>query len=370
MRKYLWQAKDAEGREVSRYIVAESAHAAREQLLAEGLRDLSLIRDDIVADIAAKSPSLAHLSAEEAVKIHRLPKMTRGRLAWNVLKDCGFIGVIALAFAARSWQRGRTGMALATVAIFGVFVIYATLLRLNSYLWTRLNEAREWQDIGEVFRLSNWLARIRGLTGKGIAQHQLIKFRTLAFAWQGNLTQALGEFRYYQDKFPPAQYASHVGSIYEAVGKIDESIQQAEQALTLDPKVAVYRSDLAWKLLYHDRDLTRAKALLDEADALVLPELARPFTLRNRGMIALREGRPEEAQRLLKEALEIWLGPAHKFFRATNEALTRAYLCQAEAQLGNRPAALEHFELAKPMLQLKGREHLLRACSEAVMANR
>jgi DNA-binding TFAR19-related protein (PDSD5 family) len=82
--------------------------------------------------------------------------------------------------------------------------------------------------------------------------------------------------------------------------------------------------------------------------------------------VALREGRPEEAEKLLQEALAVWEAKKGQHFRYANMMLTKGLLCQARSRLGKLAQARKDFAEAKEWLQAAKVTTVLKACEASV----
>src|ERR1041385_6451517 len=102
---YLWTAKNASGVESAQKISAPSAQHARSFLEAQGYSDLKLIKDDIMAEITAKSEEVTNLTAAEQVKTLTAGKTTLGNYFFKVARD----SFTAILFGALliSWRLSR-----------------------------------------------------------------------------------------------------------------------------------------------------------------------------------------------------------------------------------------------------------------------
>ncbi len=243
-------------------------------------------------------------------------------------------------------------------------------IHLTRWLYARLIEAREWHRIKSIRRITRWMQTIGRLTNVNVPAHDLARTHALTLAWEGKLDQALRQFEPYKPKLSPWLYALQVAGIYGAAKDAEGDINHTERAVALNPETSVAQIDLAWKYLYYHRDLHLAKAAMDAAAKLETSNLAIPFVIRNNGIIALREGKLEDAERLLLESEKIWFEARERFFRYSNLMLTKAFLCQTHAAMGKISLARKEYADARRWLQAANETDILETCRLAVGESR
>jgi len=247
-----------------------------------------------------------------------------------------------------------------------VAVISIAVIRLNTYLFARMIEAREWHRAEEVLRLLGWMKIVGRLTHGGLRAEDAARYRSMALVWQGKVVEALAEWTQHESKLKEWTFISHLSGLHEEAGNLDYAFELREKSVALNPSIAALWTDLAWKYLQHERNLPRAKEAMAQAEKLAQPELAKPHLIRNRGIIAMREGRYEEAEKLLQEALGIWEASKGQHFCYSNRMLTKGFLCQARARLGKLTQARKDFAEAKGWLKAAKIRTVLDRCEALV----
>jgi tetratricopeptide (TPR) repeat protein len=360
MPTYLWSVKDAQGAEIAEKITAPTAQIARELLEKRGYTDLKLIHDDIVAEFSRDNQALADTPAEKRLKWMRSGGKTT--FVGYLLKVARDVALLALACGGGMFWRWSRADSLG-VFFFGLILVVTTVLfariRFKSYLFTRMLDAREWHRADETLRLLHSLATV-------LKPSDLSLYRSLALVWKGDLPTALADWQQHEPKISQWLFLSHLSSLYEAVGDIDRSIQLAEQSVAANPNIGALYVDLTWKYLLHERDLRLAKEANEKAQTLELSELAQPFLIRNRGIIALREGRFADAEKLLSQSLATWTANRKMYFRYSNMMITKGFLSQVRAKLGNINRARSDFAEAEEWLEAAQVTPLLTACRRAL----
>jgi tetratricopeptide (TPR) repeat protein len=354
MPTYLWTGKNAHGAETAEKINAPTAELARELLEKRGYTGLKMLKDDLMAEISSKNEIITKMSAAKEAELLRKGKITFGEYAWRVVRDLGFLGIAGAGLVVLFWGRHPYLAAFVALVIVTITVTF-TRIRLHGYLFTKMIEAREWHRADETLRL---LLRLE----KVLKPEDVSLYRSLALIWKGNVASGIADWAQHQSRISPWRYSAHLSILYENAGDTDRAIELGEQAVAQNPNVGALYIDLAWKYLLHERNLLRAKELLDQADRLEQIELAKPFLLRNRGIVALREGQFAEAERLFLEALGILQAHKEMHFRYSNIMLTKAFLAQAAAKLGKVDQAKKDFAEAKKWLEAAKMTPVLKAC--------
>jgi tetratricopeptide (TPR) repeat protein len=352
---YLWTGKNAQGVEIAEKITAPTPELARDLLEKRGYTDLKLLKDDLMAEMSSKNEVITKMSAAEEAALLRKGKVTLGEYAIGIFRDVGFLAIACVGLVALFWVRHRY------VAIFfGLFILPITVafarVRRHGYLFARMIEAREWHRADETLRLLMRLEKV-------LKPEDISLYRSLALIWKGNVASGIADWAQHESKISPWRYSAHLSVLYEQAGDIDHAIDLGERAIVQNPNVGALYVDVAWKYLLHERNLPRAKELLNHADQLELIEMAKPFLLRNHGIVALREGRFADAEKLLLEAFGIFQAHTKMHFRHSSMMLTKGFLAQAEAKLGKTQQARKHFAEAKEWLEAAKMGPILKACA-------
>ena len=355
MPTYLWTAKNASGAEVAEKVTAPNAQLARELLEKRGHTDLKLIGDDIMAEFTAKNEALANVPAAKRVEWTRKGKITFREYVAKVARDVSFIALACAPLILWRWSRGDYRGAMLFGLVLVCTIAAFAWIRHKPYLFTRMLEAREWHRADETLRLLQRLADV-------MKPEETSLYRSRALVWKGEFSTALADWRQHESKVSPWLYFSHLSELYEEAGDVDRAIDLIEQSLAHNPNIGALYIDVAWKYLVNERNLPRAKQLTDHAGLLEQSEMAPPFLLRNRGIIALREGRFEEAEKLFLGAIAILDANKGWTFIYSNKMIVKGFLSLARAKLGKLAQARQDFAEAKEWLEAAQVTPLLSAC--------
>jgi tetratricopeptide (TPR) repeat protein len=336
-------------------VTAPTAQLARELLEKRGWTDLTLISDDILSELAAKNQTLSNLSAEKYVEYQRKGKITFREYVMTVARDVAFLAVVCgLAVAWKLSRHQYLGAFLFALPVVVLTAIFARI-RLNGYLFTRLNEVSEWRRADETLRLLDRLS-------KTLKPEDISFYRSKALIWKGEVAAGLADWRQHESKLSPSFFLCRLSGLHEAAEDIDCAIELSEKALALSPNTGAYYIDMAWKYPLLRANLPRAKELMEQAERLEHSEILKPFLIRNRAIVALRDGRAEEAEKLLLETLAILDSNKGMHFRHSNIMLTKGFLCLARAKQGKIAQARADFAEAKEWLTAAKVTPLLKAC--------
>jgi len=138
------------------------------------------------------------------------------------------------------------------------------------------------------------------------------------------------------------------------------------QSIRENPTPALYL-DVANRLVRYKKDTVRAREALAEAEKSTLTEIAKPFHLRCRGILAYLEGDYVTAKNELEASLALMLKTPHQPYRDGHISVARAYLSCVLAKQGEFSAARKCFDEAKPYLVATGEDELLGECQKLVV---
>ena len=217
-----------------------------------------------------------------------------------------------------------------------------------------------------MLRMLNWIKTIGRYKQLGLKQEQDARYRALALVWEGKFEEGIAVWKAQEANMKPWTYLSHLSRLHEEEDNIDHAFELREKGIASNPNIAAYWLDLAWKYLEYGRNLPRAKEALARAEALDLTDMMEPFLIRNRGLLAMREGRFDEAEKLLEEAFGVWRKSTKQHFQYSNLMITKGYLCQVRARLGKMKQAREDFAEAKKWLKISRMKILLNGCEAAI----
>jgi tetratricopeptide (TPR) repeat protein len=193
--------------------------------------------------------------------------------------------------------------------------------------------------------------------------------RAQALAGLGRLPEALREFDRVTDlpDVPPFLYWLHQSLIYLAAGERDRMLDVLGRAHEAAPAASAVTILLAHNLVVIRRDVREARRLLAEARRHVTSDVLAPYVQSLEGVLALEEGRPEDAVAHLTTAVGL-----HRPFARANpillaqEARMRARLALAHAAAGDPVAARDQFRRVRSILLAHREDELVRRCEEAI----
>ncbi len=170
----------------------------------------------------------------------------------------------------------------------------------------------------------------------------------------GRLDEAEALVAHFADgtTMPEWHFWSRMTEVYGVAGLRDRVIEALETAARLAPDNATVRIDLAIAVLRYRRDTRRGRALLDEARAHAISDLAAPLNSAAEGLLALELKDPGRAVELLGEAIRAlsYYRPGNPYIGLVTDRL-RASLALAYAAAGDRAAAERQFRRAEPRLR-------------------
>jgi tetratricopeptide (TPR) repeat protein len=365
MYTYLWLVNDSAGKESAQTVQAESADLARKVLEGQGFTNLRLQTDEVM-DETIKGTLVPNLSASERIKLSRIRKVTLPRICLQAIKDGGILLFVWAVLFFWSWHRERTiGMILYAGAII-LTIGGGFFFRVPSYLFRRLNEAREWHEWNEVLNLLDLMARVGKLTNVKLKPADMALYRARAMIGLGHKERAIQEFtRICEPHQARWLFLSHLSALYDLAGESDLSVALLKESASSGPRGSVW-IDLGWRLLHRKKDVVGAKEALDQASTVELTEIAQPFLLRSKGILAYFTKDVDLARRQLEEALNIFEKRKTMVFSTSNIAYTKAYLCQVMATRGELERARELYAQAKPFLVAAKEKQLLGDCGAMV----
>jgi len=376
MPQYLWRCTTQDGQEGAVRIEAPTPEEARQLLQSQGYSGLALFTDDVVAATKAsfgESPAKTDLFTPEAeADLMRRTRTTFLSLLWRSFKPGLALYLIVAVFIGIRLLRRHHWATIDTVSVLLAVgaTVYVALKSLTSYLFTKLNDAKEWHRWDEVLRLLAIMERVSSFTWSKVPAAQLARYRAEALAGKGDLAQALAVFEPWRNTegTPEWLYLAHLAGIYDLTSDFDRAITCMRQALECQRAKGTLLIDLAFRLVYRKRDARAAAQALAEAEEQELTQLAQPFVKRIKGMIALEQGELAAAKAHLLKALEQTSRLKGMDLIYSNLMLIQAYLCLAEARLGEMDSASRRLKLARPYLEATKQADLLNRCQAAVAA--
>ena len=299
MAHLLYSAEDAQGKAVQGFVEAASASEARAQLLARGLTAVVLHQETTVSTAASE---LAGLSEAEATELARL------RVA--AIEQPGFGGLLLgiarvnrvwiacdLALVAWGlWSSSRWAVVVGTVVALLPFAIGIWNYRHGG----RYNALIKSFSIGEWDRVEELAAKLRGVRDKVSHLEFDLDVRLASIqARKGELASALAGLESWRPRLAdsPGLFEARVAAVHAAGEDRPGFVRLMALAHELAGQEPSRALDLA---LAHARfgDAEIAGELLQSVDTSLLPPHAQGFVAWTEGMVRLRHGQPDAADRL------------------------------------------------------------------------
>ena len=368
LREYILSARNALGKQVTERVDAASADAAVEALRRRGLSEIVLHTDEVGAVYTQQSKIEKHISPKDYLSF-RQPRGYLGRVAFVARKmyalnwkwDLGFLVVLA----ARRWMDAPWGMLdYSAIGLLLLPLAWASVSQVSTpgLAYHKFLELVAWGRWEEVLQESE---RLQGR----LPEREIRWHRAKALAGLGRLAEALEAVAPLASDpdLPRWLYFSRLAEVQATAQDWEAALTSVEQALAIAPDNATILIDLAMSLLQRQRDLPRARQLLERARAHALSDVLAPAADAAEGILLLEERKPDRA----REKLEAGLAGLQKFSAASPlvGALLdrlRAYLALALAGQGEHAAADREFRLAEPRLVALRRDELLARCRQAI----
>jgi tetratricopeptide (TPR) repeat protein len=374
MPTYVWTAKDKSGRSVVKEVAHSTVQCARDVLLAEGCTELKLIGDEVVdAAVAGFTDKCTvfgeeiKVTAEARVKHMAAPPTSVWRVLGQGLGQSKTLVLLAVLLAGYQLYRGQTSSVALTVFALLSWIAFITYAGLPGVYYGKLHKAADWYRWTEVLQTVGTLKKLRRFHFIKVPVTELLRYRAAALAGLGDLGTALDEYRQCENRpgCPSWLYKAHVAGLHDLAKRHDKALEYTLQSLRENPIPALYL-DLANRLLRYKRDPIRAREALAEAEKATLTEIAKPFHLRCRGILAYLEGDWGAAKRELEASLGIMLRTLQQPYRDGHISIARSYLCCVLVELGDRAAAQQCLDQAKAYLVATREDDLLAECQKAL----
>ncbi len=297
MAHILYKARNGAGEEVASFVDASTSQEAIAKLKAAGLVDVELHESP---DIASRHVDRAFLSRSDAAEMAAFQLRVRGKpgLA-TVLGEVARrqrmlivldVAILVAGIASHSTPLGAMGVAL-LASTFGVPIWRH---RFSRYF----NRAMRAMALGQWNEAARMLARFRRRPHAESTELELHFYDAQIRVRQGEpLPQLLARLELLRPAMLPGTFAARLASVHRAAGDEDGILACMRAAWEATPEDQTRRLDYALALARLG-DLVQAEELLDGVDVDALQVQGRPFVGWARGMIALRNARPDAQQTL------------------------------------------------------------------------
>jgi tetratricopeptide (TPR) repeat protein len=372
MTNYVWSATDKSGFKVIKEVEAATAEDSKFVLLSQGYSNLELKQDEVgsvaLAGFTKRENQLGaqiKVSAEERLKHRDNPTATY----WDALrKGIGqsYLLILGLVFfTVYSGVRGQWKYCLLYLAGLLVWLVFIVFLSLQSIYYRKLIQASDWSEWRRVLSLVAFLKILGRFRAVKIPSSELTRYRAKALIGLGDLPAGLAEFKQCEGRpdCPGWLYKLFLGGLHDTAKLHDKAIEYNLASLAENPTSTAWL-DLANRYARHKRDPIKARGALAEAEKSPLTDIAKPFHLRCRGIIAYLEGDHAAAKSCLEAAIELVAKAKGRPFRDGHLSMARAYLCCVLARQGDSPAAKKCFALARKYLVATKEDLLLAECRQ------
>jgi len=365
MSEYLFTGTNPSGDKVTESAKADSADTAVRLLAERGYTNIILHTGDIGARYSKQSAAARYISPREYIRFRHMGEWGYFLfLTGKLYRSNWYVIVLAVALLVYRQYFGRPFGALDVLAIISLliplFLAMLSLIGNPRRRYARLVDAAGWARWEEVLRLLPSLPA-------GVPAHEKLFREAQALAGLGRMSEALAvvEPLATDSQVPAWMYWSRLAGVCRAARDRAQALACLEQSAKLAPDNATALLDLALALLYRRRDLARAADLLRRVRTHAISDIALHFLCAAEGMLALEQGKPHEALGLLEEAMA---GQSTLTTAAAGPVRDRwhAYLCLAEAGVGNTDSARRHLDQATARLRALGEDDLLTRCETAL----
>ena len=374
MSKYVWTGRNQWGQNVVREIEAPSATESQAQLLAEGLTNLALKEEEVMAAVQAGFPKDSKIfgepitiSAADRLTAADKPVVTMWDGIRTGIKQSLSISLLIVAVIAVNAARGDwfyTGVGATALIAWLLFII---CLSLPSIYYRKLISAADWNRWNEVLSLVAALKVIGRLSFIKIPAAELARHRAKALAALGWPDEALAEYKQYEGRpdCPKWLHKLFVASIYVTLKRYDKAIE-LNQAVIAENNLPIAWAELAYRYARYKRDPVKAREAMNEALKSPTADAVKPNRHRCEGVIAYLNCDYARAQQEFETAIQMVEKEKWRPYRDGHLAIARGYLCCVLAKQGNFADAKTCFTQAKSYLIATDETELLEECRHLI----
>jgi tetratricopeptide (TPR) repeat protein len=374
MANYTWTAKDRTGKAVVREVRAATVQEAKALLIAEGCSDLKLMEDEILTATAESFSKEARflgaelkVTAEERIKHFNKPAPTIFRTVLESLKQEQGLYLVLIPILAFAIYKRNVWVAVVPIVLIGAWLAFRIWMGLPGILYGKLHKAKDWHRWDEALELVRKLEVLSRNHSIKIPEPELARSRAEALTGLGRLPEALALFEMQENRpgMPSWLYKAHLGSLLSLAKQYEKAQYYSLAAIEETPSPALYL-DLANRYLRFLKKPAEARVALAEVEKGTVPEFARAFHHRVRGVLAYVEGDFSAANQELKTSIQMMEETHHLPGREGNIAVAKAYLCCVLAHLGDLPGAKKYFAEAEEYLIATDETELIAECKGAM----
>lgn len=347
---YVWTAQDRSGVKIVREVRADNIESSKKILVDEGCINLALHEDDIIAAAHGGFPDKVQFLGEEitVTGADRLKHMDKPRMSYlqsireTIADDKGLFLVGISAGAVGLWF-GYHFVIWIFVALSLAWISFRVWMSIPMIWFENLNKARDWHRWEEVLSLVRDADSIRKRHFMMVPQVEVTRANAQALVGLGRVEEGIALYQQCEGQpgCPSWMYKAMVGGLYSLARQYHKSVAYSLAAIAENPTPSLF-IDLANQYI-RLKDIVNARAALAKAQEGTLVEIAKPFVLRSKGVIAYLEGDHVAAKENLSAALVLHEAAHNQPFRDGNISITRTFLAAVCAKQGDARTAREHF---------------------------
>ncbi|MEO0422539.1 MAG: hypothetical protein AAF184_09410 [Pseudomonadota bacterium] len=297
--EYVYQAVDPERGDVRGKLMATSTVDAKRQLQQMGLMDSKIVVDPTIdgGQLQIDDADLdIYVESMTGSWWQNLIMMIKGNwLLW--LPPLLLVAWVLSDGPPYGWG-DYAAFTYLSLAVLGV--AYHLLPALAYDGLVRARNGGRWRAASMLLRI----CQSRAGTLDAFYRHQLELEHGKILAGQGNLGAALAHWKTFEDHVSAADYVNGLTALYSAAGDWPRVIEAQRRAIALAPDPAPMRVDLAMSLARYTDEVDEAETLLSGLHPDGLSELVLGGFMYARGLIALKRGQLQIAERQLAQTIE------------------------------------------------------------------
>jgi len=376
MSKYVWTVKNRLGSTVVREVEANTTEESKSALLAEGCTDLELKGDEVMEAATAGMPrkftflgEQQEVTAADKLKHRGKKPPTFSSALWQGMVETKGLLVLILIIGAWEIYRGRMSSLIFLSLGLIAWLAFLVAVRTPSIYYGRLHKAADWYRWQEVLDVVDRLKQIGKFHFIKVPPLELARYRAKALTGLGHLPEALAQFSQFENdpSCPGWLYKASLAGFHDIAKQHDKAVEYNLEAIKEKP-IAILYLDLANRYVRYLVDTAKARAALVEVEKETLVDIAKPFHVRCRGILAFLEGDNAAAKEEFETSLALMAKSPHLPFRDGHISVTKAYLCCVLAKQGDLSGAKQNFAEAKAYLIATGETELLEQCQKATAA--
>ncbi|HLX69192.1 MAG TPA: hypothetical protein VKV04_06145 [Verrucomicrobiae bacterium] len=329
--------------------------------------------DEVIDAATAGMPHTVKFLGEE-LKITEADKLKhRGKASptflsaiWQGVVETKGLLILILLLAAYEIYHGRTTPLIFLGLGLLAWLAFLIAVRLPAIYYGRLHKAADWYRWTEVLEIVNKLKKIGKIHIIKLPPPELGRYRAKALAGLGHLSEALSEYSQFENQpgCPSWLYHAFVAGIYDIAKQHNIAIELTLQSIRENARPTIY-IDLANRYLRYKKDPAKAREALAEAEKSTLVDVAKPFVLRCRGILAFLEGDYTAARKELEAFLDGMTKNPHIPYHDGITNVGKAYLSCVLAKQGDLATARKNFLEAEEYFVATGETELLEQCKKA-----